>query len=299
MKNINPRKILWLEDSQDVIDIFKPVLEANNFSVSATKSVATALRQINNHQFDSLLLDIKFPNSPKEGMTFLEEIRRSHPELKIVVFSGYLDKRTALALLNSGLILGYFQKPINLEETEITQLLDDIHRAFDKSYLNPTMGKIRIFVASSDSLKKERERIEQYFARKNDRLVDRGVYLQLTIWEKESSRFSSGRKQDEFNELVKASDIFFCLIFDKVGMFTKEEFDVALENFQAGRKPRLLFVFFKDAVLQSSTLKKEFIKVIEFKEEIQKHEQFYSYYSSVDDLIFRIEREIDRFLDLP
>lgn len=55
--------------------------------------------------------------------------------------------------------------------------------------------KIKIFIASSDSLKEEREAIETFLFRENDELVEKGIYLSFNVWEKQSLRFSHTDKQ--------------------------------------------------------------------------------------------------------
>ena len=41
---------------------------------------------------------------------------------------------------------------------------------------------------------------------------------------------SKTRKQDDYNELVKKSDLFVCLFQNKVGGYSEEEFDVAYKH---------------------------------------------------------------------
>ena len=106
--------------------------------------------------------------------------------------------------------------------------------------------KIKIFIASSDSLKEEREAIETFLFRKNDELVEKGIYLSYNVWEKQSRRFTHTDKQKDFNILVYDSEIFICLIGDNVGTFTKEEFGEAKKKFDANEKPFVFYVYFKE-----------------------------------------------------
>ena len=112
---------------------------------------------------------------------------------------------------------------------------------------NMTKNIINLFVASSSSLKEEREAIESFLFRLNDSLIEKGIYIKYNVWEKASLRFAITDKQEDFNrELVNESEIFICLIGTDVGKFTKEEFELAIKRFKDGEKPFILYVYFKN-----------------------------------------------------
>jgi hypothetical protein len=160
--------------------------------------------------------------------------------------------------------------------------------------------KIKVFVASSGSLNEERKEIEDYLFQKNDTLIDEGIYLQYNVWEKASSGFSPTRIQDEFNkDLVYESDIFICLIKEKVGKFTQEEFDEAYRRFKGGEKPKIMYIFFKELaesekqeIFDDNTKSQTFQAVRDLKQHIGEIEQMYSQYSNKDDLIRQVENNL-------
>lgn len=158
------------------------------------------------------------------------------------------------------------------------------------------MREIKIFLASSGSLKDERIEIERLLARKNDSVIARNIYLRLSIWEKISAAFSESRKQDEFNNEVVKSDIFICLVYDKLGQFTFEEFCKAYASFSEKKKPERILVYFKDAPLRLSKLTDEYQAVLKLKEQIKIFEQIWVEYESVHQLLPLIDREIDLYL---
>ncbi len=135
---------------------------------------------------------------------------------------------------------------VDLKLSDLQYNLDTLNEIF-KQMKPSAIQKIKICIASSHSLKEEREEIETFLFRENDTLVDDGIYLYYNVWEKQSLRFNNTYKQEDFNEaLVNESDIFICLIGDAVGKFTKEEFDKAKERFTKGEKPFVFYVYFKD-----------------------------------------------------
>lgn len=159
------------------------------------------------------------------------------------------------------------------------------------------MKEIKIFLASSNKLAEERNEIEKLISRMNDDFVTQGIYLRLVIWEKLSSSFSVDRKQAEFNQTVLESDVFICLIHDKIGQFSKEEFDAAYEGFTTKKKPRNMYIYFCNKPLFPNEITDDYNSVLNLKKSIQGFEQFYSTYDNTESLLFQLKRNFD--LDLP
>jgi len=106
------------------------------------------------------------------------------------------------------------------------------------------MKKIKIFLASSNELKFEREQFEIEINRKNKAWFNKEIFLDLNIWEDMSARMSSTGSQSEYNKFVEQADLFVFLAYSKVGMYTAEEFEHAFGQFQATQKP-FIFTYFK------------------------------------------------------
>src|SRR4026207_154272 len=106
------------------------------------------------------------------------------------------------------------------------------------------MNTIRIFIASSAELLQDRKDFREFLSIENDRLHNKGVYLELVQWENFLDTVSQTRLQDEYNEELKKSSIVICLFFSKAGKYTQEEFDVALQHFKDFNSP-LIYTYFK------------------------------------------------------
>jgi hypothetical protein len=100
--------------------------------------------------------------------------------------------------------------------------------------------KKKLFLASSSELEEDRRQLEIFINRKNKDWVDKGVFLELVIWEDFLDAVSQTRLQDEYNQAIRECDIFVMLFFTKVGKYTEEEFETAFGQFKATRKP---FIF--------------------------------------------------------
>ena len=81
--------------------------------------------------------------------------------------------------------------------------------------------------------------------RLDDVYEKRGIRLKLFEWEDYDAAFNDRRKQDEYNEKVRESDVFLALFHKKAGRFTVEEFDVASEAFKEKASPKV-YTYLKD-----------------------------------------------------
>ena len=82
--------------------------------------------------------------------------------------------------------------------------------------------------------------------RKLDKIYERrGIRIELFEWEDYDAAFNDRRKQDEYNDQVRSSDLFLALFHIKAGRFTIEEFDVATEEVRRQASPKV-YVYCKD-----------------------------------------------------
>ena len=133
-----------------------------------------------------------------------------------------------------------------------------------------------------------------FLANKNQFLVKHGIFLELVRWEFLSSSFSETRKQDDFNKVLDESEIFTCLIFDRIGQYTREEFDKAYQNYKQGKNPKKFYLYFKTL---PKGKREEAIEVYELKKAIEKDEQIYREYKNPDQLKLFLNQNLDE--DLP
>lgn len=125
------------------------------------------------------------------------------------------------------------------------------------------MKTIKIFLASSEELTDDRNAFGN-FVRRLDKIYEkRGIRIELFEWEDYDAAFNNRRKQDEYNDQIKASDMFLALFHTKAGKFTIEEFDVATEEFRKKASPKV-YTYCKD--LQEG--EHESIELAEFKKRL-------------------------------
>jgi hypothetical protein len=149
------------------------------------------------------------------------------------------------------------------------------------------MKKIKIFLASSNELKPEREQFEIEIYRKCKAWFDKEVFLHLDIWEDLSARMSLEGSQSEYNKFVQQADLFVFLAYSKVGMYTEEEFENAFGHFQSQQKP-FIFTYFKKPPDASQD------SLAEFKQKLSELKHFYANFNDFNDLWNQFNKELDR-----
>ena len=130
---------------------------------------------------------------------------------------------------------------------------------------------IKIFLASSNELEHDRDIFGNLVRRLDNLYEKRGSRIYLFEWEDCDAAYKNRRKQDEYNDEVRASDMFIALFYRKAGEYTIEEFDVATAEFErTGTKPKP-YVFCRNLVegdVESNSL-------LEFKRRLSEDLQYF------------------------
>ena len=142
--------------------------------------------------------------------------------------------------------------------------------------------EINSFLASSiNEFKYEREEIGEFYRVLQDALHDN---MDINLFECEfadNSIAKDKRKQEEYNEEIKKSDIFIVLIGKKVGEFTLEEYEVA-----KGCPNLMIYIFFKKCEADDSV--NEFKKMLKQDKKHNKKIEIFDFKDTSE-----IEKQID------
>ena len=158
------------------------------------------------------------------------------------------------------------------------------------------MNKKKIFLASSAELVDDRRQFELLINRKNKAWVEKGVFLELVIWEDFLDAVSQTRLQDEYNRAIRDCDLFVMLFFTKVGKYTEEEFETAFGQFKATNKP-FIFTYFKDAPISTGALDEGVLSLLQFKKKLGTLGHFYTVYKNLEDLQLKFGQQLDKLAD--
>ena len=93
------------------------------------------------------------------------------------------------------------------------------------------MNNFQIFLASSiNEFKVQRNEIGDFIRRIQDVLIDYDTKIKLFECEFHDNSIGLGRKQEEYNKEIGKSQIFLMLIGKRVGQYTLEEYNVAIQS---------------------------------------------------------------------
>ena len=153
---------------------------------------------------------------------------------------------------------------------------------------------LKVFLASSIELKADREAFEILINRKNKAWHSRGVFLDLVIWEDFLDAVSPTRKQADYNQAILGCDIFVLLVATQVGRYTDEEFDTAIGQFQATRRP-FVFTYFRKLTARRAAAAAPSLQA--FKDKLGKLGHFYTLYANLDALKAHFSQQLDKLAD--
>lgn len=105
---------------------------------------------------------------------------------------------------------------------------------------------IKVFIASSEELKEERNELIAIEKRINDNLKQHGVEIKIVEWEFMDPAMSATRKQDDYNNELRSCDICCVICWQKLGKYTAEEFKIAHEAKMKGGSLHKIYIFFKE-----------------------------------------------------
>jgi hypothetical protein len=146
-------------------------------------------------------------------------------------------------------------------------------------------------------LKDDRQQFEIFISRKNQEWHDKGIFLELIIWEDFLDAMAQNRLQDEYNKAIRECDIFVMLFFTKVGKYTNEEFETAFGQFKKTNKP-FIYTYFKAAEINTGSMnEKDMMSLFAFKAKLDSLGHFYTSYKNIDDLKYQFERQLDKLAD--
>lgn len=143
------------------------------------------------------------------------------------------------------------------------------------------MKRIRIFLASSiTDLKFDRIEIGNFFRQLNDIYIENGVYFDLAMCEDYDNAIALEGKQSEFDRLLCSSELVFFIFFNKVGDYTRHEFEVALDSFKNCKKPKIVTYFkYVNSVEEATEEVRGFMSMLD-----TELRHYYNIYSEIDTL---------------
>ncbi|MDP2088935.1 MAG: sigma-54 dependent transcriptional regulator [Flavobacteriaceae bacterium] len=122
-------KILIIEDEQSIRRVLKKIISEENktYEVDEAEDGLEGLDMIQNIDYDLILCDIKMPKI--DGVEVLEKVRKTKPEIPVVMISGHGDLDMAVKTMRMG-AFDYISKP-----PDLNRLLNTVRNALDRKEL--------------------------------------------------------------------------------------------------------------------------------------------------------------------
>jgi len=105
--------ILVVDDELLIRDLLYDFFSAQGWDISVAENGGKALEILRQRQVDLVLTDIKMPEM--DGLTLASEVRDNHPDIPVVVMTGYPSVDTAVTALRTK-VADYIIKPFNINQ---------------------------------------------------------------------------------------------------------------------------------------------------------------------------------------
>ena len=178
-------KILIVEDEPALRELIQCSLEKERYVVEVAADFNSALRKIEDYDYDCVLLDIMLPDG--SGLDLLEKLKAMHKRENVIIISA----KDSLEDKVLGLELGaddYLPKPFHLAELN-ARIKSVIRRQHHDGEIDICLGNIRILPDKYQVLINDREvelnrkeyDILLYFINRPGRLVNKNT-LAESVW---------------------------------------------------------------------------------------------------------------------
>lgn len=124
----NETTLLVVDDEEVICQACRRVFSPQGFRVETTTDAIEGLSMAKERNYAVVLLDMKMP--AMDGTEFLEELRKTKPDLPVVIITGYPSTQNAASARRLG-ATDYVTKPFAPEE--ITQAVHRLLRHHDRS----------------------------------------------------------------------------------------------------------------------------------------------------------------------
>lgn len=178
-------KILLVEDEPSLQELIKDALERERYVVEHASTYQSALRKIEDYEYDCILLDIMLPDG--NGLSILEALKKMQKPDNVIIISA----KDALEDKVEGLDMGaddYLPKPFHLSEL-VARIKSVVRRKQQGGNMTIEIGNVRIHpegfrvtVNNKDvELNRKEFDILFYFANRHNRLINKQT-LAEAVW---------------------------------------------------------------------------------------------------------------------
>ncbi|HET7493274.1 MAG TPA: sigma-54 dependent transcriptional regulator [Bradyrhizobium sp.] len=135
--------ILIVDDEADIRDLVAGILNDEGFTTRTARDSDSALAEIANRRPNLVFLDIWLQGSKLDGLQLLEQIKRDHADMPVVMISGHGNIETAVAAIKRG-AYDFIEKPFKSD-----RLILVATRALETSRLKREVKELKQFAPTA------------------------------------------------------------------------------------------------------------------------------------------------------
>jgi DNA-binding NtrC family response regulator len=121
-------RVLFVDDEEAIRRLFETFLSNEGFDVRGASTLADALENLESEWPEVVIVDKNLPDG--SGLKVLHTCRRDHPEIEVIVLTGYPTLESAIDALRLG-AFDYIIKPV----LDLDLVSEKIRRALERRHL--------------------------------------------------------------------------------------------------------------------------------------------------------------------
>src|ERR1700745_309795 len=135
-----------VDDEADIRDLVAGILDDEGYKTRTARDSDTAIAEIAARRPNLIFLDIWMQGNKLDGLQLLEQVKKDHPDVPIVMISGHGNIETAVAAIKRG-AYDFIEKPFKADRLVLVAT-----RALETSRLKREVRELKHLAPSSGSL---------------------------------------------------------------------------------------------------------------------------------------------------
>jgi two-component system nitrogen regulation response regulator NtrX len=129
--------ILIVDDERDIRELISDILRDEGYSTRLAANSEQAMAEVNANPPALMILDIWLKDSNMDGIAILMKVKRSNPDIPIVIISGHGNVELAVAAIKQG-AYDFIEKPFNIDKLMVV-----VNRAMEAARLRRENTELR------------------------------------------------------------------------------------------------------------------------------------------------------------
>src|SRR5215469_8583344 len=139
-------EILIVDDEEDIRELIAGILRDEGYETRVAGDSESALTCVRQRRPQLVILDIWLQGSKLDGIQILEQLKRDHPDLPVVMISGHGTIETAVASIRKG-AYDFIEKPFKAD-----RLIHVAGRALEAARLKREVQELKLKMGDDTEL---------------------------------------------------------------------------------------------------------------------------------------------------